>query len=383
MKEKGVLGEKDASILTDNIGTNAINSSFAKKVLETKERTLAYFVELRGIQKAQNDETTLNAGIERLRETGFLTKEQDKRVLEILDTEFYNGDTNNIFTSTAITYDSNNQVEAGTVTVDNIEEEKTYKGVDGLKDLIKDYAKKGLSCIDVFDKYPELFSKDNLSAFINSASSQPTRAESLNILTQASSIISALESVKPELSALTEDINAVENGLDQTDIALLKSRMETYLGKKVGTSDTEQIITKATDLMLARNGSLDAASDIITKIIFGAKELDFKDGLISLLNNFVENKKGNWLELAKKGALLSLLVIASNDKVNYEKEIFNVADFFVNVVGKNDLYADVLTKTGDYLESPEYLELGLDKVLKEKALNVIDEINKGVEDINK
>ena len=249
-----------------------------------------------------------------------------------------------------------------------------YKGVIGLTEILNDSALNGWELIAVYEKYPDLFSVKNISTFISSANIQPTKAESLNVLTQAMMLIEQLSDVAPELQSLKGLIASVEQGLSNTDLGLLKDRLYKLSGEDLSNVDPKVLLIKAVDYILSINGNLEGNdSELLSKLVFGSINRNFDEGLLSLLK-----KKGL---VSSKIKLMKVLVVTNNNYINCEGQIFQAEVFFVNVFGEADIGKEIFADMENYLTKDFALleNVNINKVdLKiDRVTKILDRVNTG------
>ncbi|MEI6093705.1 MAG: hypothetical protein WCQ47_08550, partial [bacterium] len=205
---------------------------------------------------------------------------------------------------------------------------KRYEGPEGLRTLLVDCAKNKWNLSTAYKNYPELFSKQNVEDFINLAGQQTTRSAGIDMLNKANFLIGQLAKNDQELESLKPLIGAVSANLVNTDVDILRARLEQYLGKKLDNIGDKQLVSDAAEMIISLNCNLNN-SDLLTKILFGSIEDDYKDGVISLLSVMHANKN-------KINGLI-LLSIASNEKINLDGTMLEMSNYLGNIVDKNPI----------------------------------------------
>ena len=398
LKATGIISEKYSLSLKNNISEKgSIKSSFADVLLEIKQGTLLYFSKLEEIQNSGNISSfELRAKIQELIKLGYMSDEQEKTVLEVVNRPIYNIDTDNIFAATTMSYDSSIPIRIAETSVeekknentkksDNTVEVRLYQGVEGIEALLSDCAYNNWDIAVAYEKYPYLFSKENLTAYLRSAEFKD-KSKALNILTQITLIIDSLEEVRPELRFLRTDVKEMESILARNDVGLLKGRLENILNKKLAVAGPEEVLSIATEFMLRRNGDMDATSStLITTMVFGTLERNRDDGLLSLLQKLIKTM-GDESEIRKKLeqklALLSLLVICKNENIlidiNGDVQLVNIEYFLINFVGvENVICSLIMNNVQNMLSVPEYkVTLNISDLEKVKAFDMVEKINR-------
>ncbi|MEI6093674.1 MAG: hypothetical protein WCQ47_08385, partial [bacterium] len=291
----------------------------------------------------------------------------------------YNINTTNIFASTSLVYDANNDFEMLEV---NSEDNTKNTNVDLVKeespkvtlaDALTD-SKVSSNIVGAYRSSPETFSKENIIEFINSAFLQKNRSQQIDILNKASFIVNQLSKYSTNLVPLRQSITEAEEKISKNDFEFFKSKLEQCLNSKFDNNITdEQVINKAADFILANDGRLSGAqSELMKSMVFGELSRDFHDGLLTQLDKQIsfgsyDNKK----DLEKKESLMFFLLIANNASLPEIKGILLDAVF-----AKNEFVKNIIDISKSNIDA---VDLGLDKNIKDKVLEKLDEITKSIE----
>ncbi len=262
-------------------------------------------------------------------------------------------------------------------------EKPNYTGVKGLQQVLNDCSQKKWTLLTAYKEYPELFTRENIIDFINSALEiSKTRDEKTNILTQATQIVTTLG-----MKDLKENISKAETILIEADIALLESRFKEKTGVDLSILSTSEKITTMVDYFLEKNGNLESDGKL-SIILFGTAEQAFADGLLTQMNNLI---KTNLIDASNdnKLRLLTFLVISQNPTISYNEENIDVEVFFMDMyTSVNPVNYAMLSNISAYMKENAYsdiekaIDLGIDITISkeqiDKSLKLIDGFSKSV-----